>query len=148
MFTRVFVSLVLIAILLLISGPISPAASPSAEATYLVNSDQDAPDASPGNGICATLSGNCTLRAAVQEANRDLMASKIKFASKMIITYPTLEVLSEPFTVIDASDRWDGGWPMGRPGVRIGGGLCNNGLLNIQGDYAAVYGIEFFGGGS
>ena len=147
---RVFACVILITSLILISAPSSPAASPNAEATYLVNSDQDAPDAAPGDGICATAPpfGNCTLRAAVQEANRDLMASKIKFASHMTIFDPTLEVLSEPFTVIDASDRWDGGWPTGRPGVKIGGGLYGNGLLNIQGDYAAVYGIEFFGGGS
>jgi parallel beta-helix repeat protein len=66
----------------------------------------------------------------------------------MTIGDPTLENLIEPFTVIDASDRWDGGWPTGRPGVIIGGGLFKNGLLNIRGNYAAVYGIEFFGGGS
>ena len=148
MFTRVFVSLVLITILILFSSPGMPAASPNAEATYLVNSDQDAPDATPGDGNCATSLGKCTLRAAIQEANRDGMASKIKFASQMTINYPTLEFLSEPFTVIDGSDHWDGDWPTGRPGVKIGGGLYTNGVLNIQGDYAAVYGIEFSGGGS
>jgi hypothetical protein len=64
-------------------------------------------------------------------------------------------VLGELFARVGASeqehrrsDRWDGGWPTGRPGVIIGGGLNSLGLLNIQGDYAAVYGIEFFGGGS
>ncbi|MCJ7535448.1 MAG: right-handed parallel beta-helix repeat-containing protein, partial [Anaerolineales bacterium] len=145
---RVFACVILITSLILISAPGSPAASPAAEATYLVNSDQDAPDAAPGNGICATSFGNCTLRAAIQEANRDLMASKIKFASKMTINGPTLEVLVEPFTVLDASDRWDGSWPSGRPGVIISGGLYSNGLLEIRGDYAAVYGINFRGGGS
>ena len=148
MFKRRFSIYILIAILILVTGPSSPAASLAPEATYLVNSDQDAPDKKLGDGFCVTLNDNCTLRAAIQEANRDGMASKIKFASKMTISYPTLEDLSEPFTVIDASDRWDGGWPTGRPGVRIAGGLYTNGLLNIKGDYAAVYGIEFFGGGS
>jgi CSLREA domain-containing protein len=143
--TRVFASVMLITSFILISVPSS---STAAEATYIVNSDQDAADAAPGNGICATSFGNCTLRAAVQEANRDGMASKIKFASQMIISSPTLEVLSEPFTVIDASDRWNGGWPGGRPGVRFGGLGYKNGLLNIQGNYAAVYGIEFFGDAS
>lgn len=37
--------------------------------TYTVNSTSDAVDATPGNGICATAGGACTLRAAVQEAN-------------------------------------------------------------------------------
>jgi len=36
---------------------------------FLVNSTEDAPDAVPGDGICATLTGVCTLRAAIIEAN-------------------------------------------------------------------------------
>jgi large repetitive protein len=38
-------------------------------ATFTVNTAADAVDANPGNGTCATAAGNCTLRAAVQEAN-------------------------------------------------------------------------------
>src|SRR5690606_38888623 len=38
-------------------------------ATFTVNNTADAPDANPGDGICATASGVCTLRAALQEAN-------------------------------------------------------------------------------
>lgn len=38
-------------------------------ATFTVNSTADAVDASPGDGICATSGGVCTLRAAVQETN-------------------------------------------------------------------------------
>ncbi len=34
-----------------------------------MNSTADAPDASPGDGACATADGTCTLRAAVMEAN-------------------------------------------------------------------------------
>jgi CSLREA domain-containing protein len=37
--------------------------------TYTVNSTADAVDMTPGNGICATAGGTCTLRAAIQEAN-------------------------------------------------------------------------------
>jgi CSLREA domain-containing protein len=37
--------------------------------TFTVNTAADAIDANPGNGTCATAAGNCTLRAAVQEAN-------------------------------------------------------------------------------
>ncbi len=37
--------------------------------TLVVNSTVDAPDAVPGDGMCATLSGLCTLRAAIMEAN-------------------------------------------------------------------------------
>lgn len=36
---------------------------------YVVDSVDDAVDASPGDGVCETAEGSCTLRAAVQEAN-------------------------------------------------------------------------------
>ena len=45
----------------------TPASAPMT--TFTVNSTLDAVDASPGDGICATSGGICTLRAAVQEAN-------------------------------------------------------------------------------
>jgi CSLREA domain-containing protein len=38
-------------------------------ASFTVNSTADAVDAKPGDGICATATGTCTLRAAIQEAN-------------------------------------------------------------------------------
>jgi CSLREA domain-containing protein len=41
----------------------------AAGATFTVNSTLDATDAVQGDGACATSSGTCTLRAAVQEAN-------------------------------------------------------------------------------
>lgn len=46
------------------------AALPSSAVTFTVNTTSDAVDATPGNGVCETVSGNgvCTLRAAVQEA--------------------------------------------------------------------------------
>lgn len=37
--------------------------------TFTVNSTLDTPDNSPGDGICDDGSGNCTLRAAIEEAN-------------------------------------------------------------------------------
>ncbi len=38
-------------------------------ATFVVNSTTDAVDDNPGNGVCHTAAGECTLRAAVMEAN-------------------------------------------------------------------------------
>jgi len=38
-------------------------------ANFTVNSTADAVDTNPGNGVCAGASGNCTLRAAIMEAN-------------------------------------------------------------------------------
>lgn len=37
--------------------------------TFNVDTTADGPDANPGDGICATLVGPCTLRAAIEEAN-------------------------------------------------------------------------------
>ena len=48
------------------------AASPAdfvASATWTVNTVADDPDAVPGNGVCATAAGQCSLRAAIQSAN-------------------------------------------------------------------------------
>lgn len=40
-----------------------------AAATFTVNSLADTSDAEPGNGVCANAGGQCTLRAAIEEAN-------------------------------------------------------------------------------
>ena len=40
-----------------------------AAGTFTVNSLGDTPDAVPGNGLCADAGGQCTLRAAIEEAN-------------------------------------------------------------------------------
>jgi hypothetical protein len=75
--------------------------------TYLVNSDTDAADASPGDGVCATIGGNCTLHAAIQEANLDGQESTIRFASKFQATHAiygcSLPALTAPNTTIDGS---------------------------------------------
>jgi CSLREA domain-containing protein len=42
---------------------------PAVAATFTVDSTVDAVDATPGDGVCATSTGSCTLRAAVVEAN-------------------------------------------------------------------------------
>jgi CSLREA domain-containing protein len=48
--------------------------------TFIVNSFGDAPDASIGNGVCQTATvGECTLRAAIQEANATAQLDLIHF---------------------------------------------------------------------
>lgn len=46
---------------------------PATAATFAVNSTIDDVDAFPGDGICATATGDCTLRAAIQELNAMLL---------------------------------------------------------------------------
>jgi parallel beta-helix repeat protein len=130
---------------LLLSGFQGVVNKPQAE-TYTVNSDTNAADAVPGDGFCAAAGGNCTLRAAIQEANLDGVPTTIKFASKMTINYATLPPLTEDGTVIDGSDRWDMGYD--RPGVEVGEGAEPNGVLVIGADSCEVRGLRFFGGQS
>jgi len=46
-----------------------PIAQAAPDATFSVNTNTDTVDANPGNGSCADSIGNCSLRAAVMEAN-------------------------------------------------------------------------------
>ena len=54
--------LILAVFLFFPSGPLQAA-------TFNVNSTTDVVDSNPGNGVCATAGGVCTMRAAIQEAN-------------------------------------------------------------------------------
>ena len=57
-----------IGMILLITATLHMASSAHAT-TFTVNSTTDAVDAAPGDGICATVGGDCTLRAAIEETN-------------------------------------------------------------------------------
>jgi CSLREA domain-containing protein len=67
--------LALAATALALAAPAGAAASVTL--SLAVNSTIDAPDASPGDGVCADPAGKCTLRAAVQEANAQARGSTI-----------------------------------------------------------------------
>jgi len=56
--------------------------------TFLVTTTADSTDVSPGNGICATAGGQCSLRAAVQEANAWLSAVPDTIELTAAATYP------------------------------------------------------------
>jgi len=54
-------------------------AAPTWAATFTVDSTGDDPDATPGDGTCATAGSACTLRAAIEEANANADADTIAF---------------------------------------------------------------------
>ncbi len=54
-----------------------PQAAAAATLTFQVTTTTDAPDAAPGDGICADAAGQCTLRAAIQEADAQPAGSTI-----------------------------------------------------------------------
>ena len=55
----------------------SPRTFPPAVATYTVNTTNDTADATPGNGVCADSAGQCSIRAAIEEANADGVTTNI-----------------------------------------------------------------------
>lgn len=62
--------LLLACLLILVALNQSPGRVPEADAaSFVVDSTADWTDADPGDGICATVTGACTLRAAIQETN-------------------------------------------------------------------------------
>ena len=144
MVVRALAFLVIIISLTLVGDSRSAAAAPTAEKVYIVDSDLNMHDAIMGDGICASMSGDCTLRAATQESAFDGLPSRIIFASPMTIS-PTSFFGIGDYTVIDGSNQWGGTWPSGSPGITIEGNNFTNGLILIQGDYAAVRGIRFTG---
>src|SRR5687768_13637986 len=78
-------------------------AAPAHAAAFTVNSNGDAPDASTGNGVCATSAGVCTLRAALSEANATGAADTISFAigsgHQTITPLSALPSISQPLTI-------------------------------------------------
>jgi len=59
-----------------------------------VNSTTDAVDAIPGNGVCATSSGECSLRAAIQEANASAGYDTINLpAGTYLLTGGSLDII-------------------------------------------------------
>lgn len=119
-------------------------ASPQ-EKIYTVNSDGSGNDTNPGDGICHTAAGACSLVAAIQEANADGDTSTIHFAQKFqgtnYIDGCSLPTISADYTTIDASSQWDTAYD--RPGVEIVGLGCT--LLTISGNNTTILGL-FFGG--
>ena len=71
-----FLALILFSFLLL-----NPWARPLQAATFTVNSTGDLGDATPGDGICSTEGLDCTLRAAIEEANALFGADAISFSA-------------------------------------------------------------------
>jgi hypothetical protein len=73
-------------------------------ADFTVNSDLDTADAAPGNGICATADGVCTLRAAVAETEATAAMDTIRIPA-MSITLGSSIQFSKSTVVIGAGAR-------------------------------------------
>jgi CSLREA domain-containing protein len=74
---RPFVVVAVVA-LALVGFPVARGVVFASPAQFTVNSTADALDASVGDGVCSTVAGACTLRAAIQEANANPGADEIQ----------------------------------------------------------------------
>ncbi|HJZ47164.1 MAG TPA: CSLREA domain-containing protein [Roseiflexaceae bacterium] len=121
----------------LIAAHYSPSGAPAGPglaglgATFTVDSAADADDAQPGDGVCATAGGACTLRAAITEANLAGGANTIAFAIPgggvqtiaLAAPLPTLSDESGPTTIDGYSQP--GAQPNSDP-------LIDNATIRIQ----------------
>ena len=120
--------------------------------TYTVNNNGDAGDASPGNNVCATAGGVCTLRAAIQEANAHsgpdtivIPAMTITLGSELLVTQDVTISGAGPGTIISGNNVtrvFDFGVSSGTHSLSNltiqyanttldGGGLWNGGNLTV-----------------
>jgi CSLREA domain-containing protein len=149
-------------------------ASPAWAATFTVNQTNDAPDRSPGDGRCDTSTATglqCSLRAAVQEANALAGADTVNVPAGTFTLGSELSVSSNltiagagaGFTIIRANANSNtaayrvlnvSGGTVGARGVTIrngktsdnGGGVLNSGTLTLT-DSAVSGNNAYIGGG-
>lgn len=103
---------------------VTPPPAGAVTLTYTINDLGDAADAAPGNDVCATAGGTCTLRAAITEANANTADdNRIQFSVAGTITvsggHGGLPVVGDPGLVIDGTTA--PGYAVGSPTVTIVG---------------------------
>lgn len=145
-----------------LAGPRPGTAPLAVGATFTVNVEADDADAQPGDGVCATGAGVCTLRAALAEANLAPGMNTIAFAipgggvRTITLTQPlpTLSDESGPTTIDGYSQP--GAQPNGDPqvsnaavrvqlAVAAGIGAATIEALHITSRGNSVRGIAIFG---
>src|SRR6266536_2838158 len=151
---------------------IRPPDAAAATLTFQVTSTTDAPDASPGDGICADAAGQCTLRAAVQEADAQPSGSAVTIVvpagtfplklGVLSLTANTITVqgagaaattvdgrnASQVFNVSPAASVTIGQLTIIHGNAARGGGIQNAGTLTLTNSTVAVSGggiVNFFG---
>lgn len=96
-----------------------------AQTTYLVNSTADTPDADLSDTICADSNGDCTLRAAIENANKNSAKDKIHF--NISGTGPhTIHLLQNLPTIMEAIEldaTTQPGYQVGAPLIVLEGTL-------------------------
>ncbi|MFK7982787.1 MAG: Ser-Thr-rich GPI-anchored membrane family protein, partial [Saprospiraceae bacterium] len=102
--------------------------------TFIVTSSADLQDSRVGDGVCADSEGNCTLRAAIEEANTSNFKEKIVFVDNV----NEITFLTAPPEILD-SLLIDGG-TTGQ--VKLNGSATNDPLV-IKASNVEIYGLHF-----
>src|SRR2546423_11727291 len=77
--TRWLARSVVVVAMTAVAGVVPVASQARLVPTFVVNSTGNASDVNLGNGICATSTNKCTLRAAIEEANSNANLNAINF---------------------------------------------------------------------
>ena len=110
--------------------------------TFTVDTTTDATDATPGDGVCATAGGQCSLRAAVEEANTGPNADTIVVpAGTYALTLGTLGIVES--VTIDGADATIDATAIGDRALLIEGPL---GVLDGAGPHVRLSGLTITGG--
>lgn len=94
-------------LIVLESGKTAPVIIPSAvNQVFTVDNNGDLGDVSPGDGVCIDSGGNCTLRAAIQEANANAGPDAISFNTGAVtfVPFTSLPLISESLTIDGTTD--------------------------------------------
>lgn len=126
------------------SAKAAPVIIPSAPTLiFTVGSNGDGGDNNPGNGVCDDGGGNCTLRAAIQEANASLGpdAIEISIGAGAVTIAPAsdLDLISETLTIDGTTQP---GF-VGAPIVELSGAgaLADGLILNVGSGNSTIRGL-------
>lgn len=118
-------------------------------ANFTVNQNGDTSDAAAGDGICADAIGNCTLRAAVDEANALTSDDTVNFAASLANTTITLtsgnEISINQITGATGTLTIAG---LGADKLTIDGGTGTNRIFFMNLVNVTIIGVTLQGGGS
>src|SRR5690349_12945245 len=92
---------------------VPPTTAQAVAGRYQVDSTADDPDADPGDGRCTSAAGDCTLRAAVMEANANPGSTIVIPAGRYRLTIPPL--LGRAFTDYTLADAAHGNLKIFKP---------------------------------
>ncbi|QYO65790.1 choice-of-anchor Q domain-containing protein [Leptolyngbya sp. 7M] len=121
----------------------TPSPSPTPD-PFVVDITSDESDESPGDGSCATESGGCSLRAAIEEANALPGEQEITFGiAGLLAGVPQTIVLGSEIAITDDTKILGPGADQ----LSIDGGPGSNRIFSISGAAADISGLTLTGGG-